>query len=198
MIDDSHPRAINRRAWGPAPPRENDGGNDRHRLQIAAVEKLHLAVDNQTLCSLVTVDELDVYPDEAALRAWNDGPLEQCAECQAALLAPIRPSAPAVLGADRRANRTPRAGRARPADPRAESLMERDKRSIDDQVLAALRAPTLSGMSAVMNPKLIGHHIALTAGTGWGPSPQRSPPRSSDYTRRGACNAPAGHAPAGR
>jgi hypothetical protein len=50
--------------------------------------------------------------------------------------------------------------------------MERDKRSIDDQVLAALRAPTLSGMPAVMNPKLIGHHIALTAGTGWGPSPQ--------------------------
>ena len=80
MIDDQHPRAINRRARGPAPPRENDGGNDRHRVQIAAVEKLHLAVDNQTLCGLVTVDELDVYPDEAALRAWNDGPLEQCAQ----------------------------------------------------------------------------------------------------------------------
>jgi hypothetical protein len=93
MIDDQHPRAINRRAWGPVSPRENDGGNDRHRVQIAAVEKLHLAVDGQTLCGLVTVDELDVYPDEAALHAWNDGPLEQCAECQAALLAPIRPSA---------------------------------------------------------------------------------------------------------
>ena len=31
--------------------------------------------------------------------------------------------------------------------------MERDGRAIDDQVLAALRAPTLSGMSVVMNPK---------------------------------------------
>ena len=118
MIDDQHPRAINRRARGPAPPRENDGGNDRHRVQIAAVEKLHLAVDNQTLCSLVTVDELDVYPDEAALRAWNDGPLEQCAECQAALLAPIRPSAPAVLGAeDERTGHREHAERAEPARP---------------------------------------------------------------------------------
>lgn len=50
--------------------------------------------------------------------------------------------------------------------------MERDGRSIYDQVLAALRAPTLSGMSAVMNPKLISQNIGLIAGTGWGPSPQ--------------------------
>ena len=50
--------------------------------------------------------------------------------------------------------------------------MDRDHSGIDDQVLAALRAPTLSGMPAVMNPKLISHHIALIAGTGWGPSPQ--------------------------
>ena len=50
--------------------------------------------------------------------------------------------------------------------------MEGGQRSIDDQVLAALRGPTLSGMPAVMNPKRISHHIGLTAGTGWGPSPQ--------------------------
>ena len=31
---------------------------------------------------LVTVDQLDLYSDEvAALRAWNIGPLEQCAQC---------------------------------------------------------------------------------------------------------------------
>jgi hypothetical protein len=66
----------------------------------------------------VTVDELDVYPDEAALRAWNDGPLEQCAECQAALLAPIRPSAPAVLGAeDERTGHREHAEWAEPARP---------------------------------------------------------------------------------
>lgn len=50
--------------------------------------------------------------------------------------------------------------------------MESDEHSIDGQVLAALRAPTLSGMPPVMNPKLISHHISLIAGTGWGPSPQ--------------------------
>ena len=76
--------------------------------------------------------------------------------------------------------------------------MERDKRSIDDQVLAALRAPTLSGMPAVMNPKLIGHHIALTAGTGWGPSPQAVTAALKRLHKAGSCNAPAGHAPAGR
>ena len=27
-------------------------------------------------------------------------------------------------------------------------------------------------MPAVMNPKLISHHIGLITGTGWGPSPQ--------------------------
>jgi len=50
--------------------------------------------------------------------------------------------------------------------------MQREERSIDDQVLAALRSPTLSGVPAVMNPKLISHHIGLITGTGWGPSPQ--------------------------
>ena len=118
MFDDQHPRAINRRARGPASPRENDGGNDRHRVQITAVEKPHLAVDNQTLCGLVTVDEPDVYPDQAALRAWNDGPLEQCAECHAALLAPIRPSAPADLETEHeRTGHREHAERAEPARP---------------------------------------------------------------------------------
>ena len=50
--------------------------------------------------------------------------------------------------------------------------MHREERSIDDQVLAALRSPTFSGMPAVMNPKLISRHIGLITGTGWGPSPQ--------------------------
>ena len=50
--------------------------------------------------------------------------------------------------------------------------MRRDERSIDDQVLAALRSPTLSGRPAVMNPKRIGRHIGFIAGTGWGPNPQ--------------------------
>ena len=50
--------------------------------------------------------------------------------------------------------------------------MHRDECSIDDHVLAALRSPTLSGVPAVMNPKLIGRHIGLVTGTGWGPSPQ--------------------------
>ena len=54
------------------------------------MEKLHLTVNDRTLCGLVTVDQLDVYSDEAALRAWNNGPLEQCAQCAAALLARIR------------------------------------------------------------------------------------------------------------
>ena len=50
--------------------------------------------------------------------------------------------------------------------------MHRDEPSIDDQVLVALRAPTLSGIAAVMNPKRISRTIGLIDGTGWGPSPQ--------------------------
>jgi len=50
--------------------------------------------------------------------------------------------------------------------------MQREERSIDDQVLAALQSPTLSGMPAVMSPKVISRHIGLITGTGWGPSPQ--------------------------
>lgn len=73
----------------PVTPLEQDS---RRRVQVAAVEKLHLTVNDRSLCGLVTVDQLDVYSDEAGLRAWNTGPLEQCAQCQAALLARIRPS----------------------------------------------------------------------------------------------------------
>ena len=156
----------------PVTPLEQDS---RRRVQVAAVEKLHLTVNDRTLCGLVTVDQLDVYSDEAGLRAWNTGPLEQCAQCAGRAPgtdSPIDADRPPCVRPPSRTRRAPRAGAARPADPRAESLMERDGRSIDDQVLAALRAPTLSGMSAVMNPKLISHHIGLIAGTGWGPSPQ--------------------------
>jgi hypothetical protein len=69
------------------------------RLQVAAVHKLHLAVDGRALCGRVIVDELDVYSDEAGLLAWNGGPLERCAQCSATLLArrrePARGGAPA-------------------------------------------------------------------------------------------------------
>ena len=65
---------------------------------------------------------------------------------------------------------------ARPDQPiheqRAQNVLHPEGADIDDQVLAALRSPTLSGMPAVMNPKLISHHIGLITGTGWGPSPQ--------------------------
>ena len=79
----------------PARPMRPLEQHSRQRLKVAAVEKLHLAVEDRALCELVTVDELDVYPDDAALRAWNDGPLEQCAQCAAALLTPTRQSVPA-------------------------------------------------------------------------------------------------------
>ena len=51
--------------------------------------------------------------------------------------------------------------------------MRHAQTELDGQVLATLRAPTLSGMPAVMNPKRISHHIGhFITGTGWGPSPQ--------------------------
>jgi len=51
--------------------------------------------------------------------------------------------------------------------------MRNDKAELDGQVLATLRAPTLSGRPVVMNPKRISHHIGhFITGTGWGPSPQ--------------------------
>ena len=89
--------------------------HSRQRLKVAAVEKLHLAVEDRALCELVTVDELDVYPDDAALRAWNDGPLEQCAQCAARLLTPTRPSTPADLSEEH--ERTGHRGPAQPDQP---------------------------------------------------------------------------------
>jgi hypothetical protein len=118
MLDAEHARDIDGRTRRPVTPREEDRGNDRRRLQVAAVEKLHLTVDDRTLCGFVTVDELDAYQDEAGLRAWNDGPLEQCAQRQAALLAPIRPSTRAdVRATDRRAGHGDHPEPAQPDQP---------------------------------------------------------------------------------
>lgn len=51
--------------------------------------------------------------------------------------------------------------------------MRNDKTKFDGQVLATLRAPTLSGRPVVMNPKRISHHIGhFITETGRGPSPQ--------------------------
>ena len=90
MISTEHASDLARATPRPVTPLEQDS---RQRVQVAAVEKLHLTVNDRTLCGQVTVDQLDVYSDEAALRAWNDGPLQQCAQCAAALPAAIRPSA---------------------------------------------------------------------------------------------------------
>ena len=51
--------------------------------------------------------------------------------------------------------------------------MRNDQAEPDGHVLAALRAPTLSALPAVMTPKRISHHIGhFITGTGWGPTPQ--------------------------
>jgi hypothetical protein len=51
--------------------------------------------------------------------------------------------------------------------------MQDDQTELDRQVLATLRAPTLSGAPPVMTPKRISHHIGhFITGTGWGPTPQ--------------------------
>ena len=50
-------------------PRDEDRHNARRHVHVAAVDKLHLTVDGRTLCGLLTVDELDLYSDEVALRA---------------------------------------------------------------------------------------------------------------------------------
>lgn len=51
--------------------------------------------------------------------------------------------------------------------------MREDQIELDGQVLATLRAPTLSGMPAVMTPKRISQYIGhFITGTGWGPTSQ--------------------------
>jgi hypothetical protein len=45
--------------------------------------------------------------------------------------------------------------------------MQKDQTELDGHVLATLRAPTLSGVPAVMSPKRISHHIGhFITGTG--------------------------------
>jgi hypothetical protein len=68
------------------------------RLKVAALEELHLTVDYRSLCGLLTVEQVDVYQDEAGVRAWNTGPLEQCSQCAAALIAMTRRPAQADAG----------------------------------------------------------------------------------------------------
>jgi hypothetical protein len=68
------------------------------RLKVAAVGELHLTVDYRSLCGPLTVEQVDVYQDEAGLRAWNNGPLEQCSRCAAALIAMTRRPAQADAG----------------------------------------------------------------------------------------------------
>jgi hypothetical protein len=63
-------------------PRPTSSHNARSRnvaprLNVAAVEELHLTVDYRSLCGLLTVEQVDVYQDEAGWRAWNNSPLEQ-------------------------------------------------------------------------------------------------------------------------
>ncbi len=67
------------------------------RLRVAAVDRLHLAVDGRALCGRA-IEDADVYEDDAGLPAWNDGPLERCGKCAGALLARIR-RAPRPAGA---------------------------------------------------------------------------------------------------
>jgi hypothetical protein len=51
--------------------------------------------------------------------------------------------------------------------------MQDDHTELDEQVVATLRAPTLTGAPAVMTPKPISHHIGhFITGTGWGPTSQ--------------------------
>jgi hypothetical protein len=52
-------------------------------------------VNDRASCGLLTVEPVDAYQDEAGLRAWNDGPLERCSQCAAALIAtPHQPAQP--------------------------------------------------------------------------------------------------------
>ena len=53
-------------------------GGGEQQLQVAVVDKPHLAVDGRSLCGRVTVDELDLYSHSVGLLAWNGGPLQRC------------------------------------------------------------------------------------------------------------------------
>jgi hypothetical protein len=88
--------------------------SSKRRLQVSVVEKLHLTIDGRSLCGLVTIDESDVYDDAAGLRAWNDGPLEQCSQCGTALVTRIRQ--PAKVNDHQPHRRSGRNERLRPAE----------------------------------------------------------------------------------
>ena len=115
MIDTEHPRDADRSTRRPVQLGEENRRNDRRRVQVAAVQKQHPTVDSRSLCGLVTVDELDLYSDEVALRAWNTGPLAQCAQCRSTLLTRIR--RPANADADAANRRTRHREHPRPAEP---------------------------------------------------------------------------------
>ncbi|MGA2014973.1 MAG: hypothetical protein ABSH51_31210 [Solirubrobacteraceae bacterium] len=66
------------------------------RLQVAALGRLHLAVDGRSLCGRVAIPEPDIYEDEAGLLAGNRDVLERCGKCSAALVARIRQPATAT------------------------------------------------------------------------------------------------------
>jgi hypothetical protein len=133
-------------------PRDEDPRNARRRVQVAAVDKLHLTVDGRTLCGLVTVDELDLYSDDVALRAWTSA--QQTAE-------------PGTASTPRRRSPTSRfrGNRHRTSCPETNAASM-------TRYSPHWAAPRLSGMPAVMNPKLISRHIGLITGTAGGPSPQ--------------------------
>jgi hypothetical protein len=115
MIDTEHLRDVDVRT---RTPRDEDRRNARRRVQVAAVDKLHLTVDGRTLCGLVTVAELDLYSDEVALRAWNIGRLEQCAQCATALVTRIRrPARTDLRAADRRTGHREQSTPAQPYQP---------------------------------------------------------------------------------
>jgi len=120
MIDTYHARDVESRTRRPVTGPEQD---PRRRLQVAAIRKLHLTVDGRSLCGLVTACELDLYSDEAALRAWNTGPLEQCAQCATALVTRIRqPARTDLRTPDGRTGHREHPGPAHPYQPIHEQL----------------------------------------------------------------------------
>jgi hypothetical protein len=69
------------------------------RLRVAAVDKLHLAIDGRSLCGRLEVADKDTYDDQAGLLAWNGGPLERCGQCSRTLVARSRQTTQALAPA---------------------------------------------------------------------------------------------------
>lgn len=55
------------------------------RLTIISLAKLHVAVDDVTLCGLRISSRLDGYSDETGLRVWNQPTASHCALCARSL-----------------------------------------------------------------------------------------------------------------